>query len=773
MIATLLALLAALPWTGQDAPVERQTLDDGRTIEREVTAGADGQGVWTLLSKEGTKLASGKIERGLPTGTWRFRDDDGELRAKGPYAQGLRSGKWTFFDAQGELLAEGRYADGQRDGTWSYVGRPELSGTFRHAVEAHPAGARKSAGLTLDGRRHGRWSSWWPNGIQQLDARFIAGRPVGPWRYWHADGTFDREMYRGLDSEVDPYDLLESELRGVEALFEDEAVSGIERGDSDDAQRQPAELLPLPRVDDLDAEQEEAIQAALREFRSGTESVAEAALIDLEPNRRAVLQRLLSDLLALDLSSEADLQAGARYQILFDALGVGSFFAWEQDTKATARKRNRMQLLRLHSLCSLTADHPVFWQFDVALLAELPALRRKDVGRSLLLSPPSFAAASPSPSPTFGNKRKSHLRRAGGAGTEDALRGALDWLVRHQAPDGRWDCAGFQGQCRAETPCEGSGDRLHDVGVTGLAMMALLADGSSIDRGPHAEAVSRGLRWLVSQQRPSNGQLVAPKPGENGKQIYSWANLFENAIAARVLVRASKEVDSATLREAAQLALQFLHRARNPYGVWRYDAPPVGANDTAVTGWVVQALIEARDAGYEIEDEALAGAAAWITEVTDPATGRVGYMEAGSEPVRYRDVNDHFPASRSESLTAVGLLGRQLLGANPSESSMMGKHAELLRRHLPEWDVEGFGCDMYYWYFGTYAARRYGGDLWESWNEAMRQAVLDSQRKDGDVKGSWDPIGPWGYAGGRVYSTALMALCLEVYLEPFEPQSRR
>ena len=39
----------------------------------------------------------------------------------------------------------------------------------------------------------------------------------------------------------------------------------------------------------------------------------------------------------------------------------------------------------------------------------------------------------------------------------------------------------------------------------------------------------------------------------------------------------------------------------------------------------------------------------------------------------------------------------------------------------------------------------------------------EAQRDDGDEKGSWDPIGPWGFAGGRVYSTALMTLTLEVY----------
>ena len=30
-------------------------------------------------------------------------------------------------------------------------------------------------------------------------------------------------------------------------------------------------------------------------------------------------------------------------------------------------------------------------------------------------------------------------------------------------------------------------------------------------------------------------------------------------------------------------------------------------------------------------------------------------------------------------------------------------------------------------------------------------------------EGSWDPLDPWGEEGGRVYSTALMVLCLEVY----------
>ena len=45
----------------------------------------------------------------------------------------------------------------------------------------------------------------------------------------------------------------------------------------------------------------------------------------------------------------------------------------------------------------------------------------------------------------------------------------------------------------------------------------------------------------------------------------------------------------------------------------------------------------------------------------------------------------------------------------------------------------------------------------------MERAVVDSQRKDGDFKGSWDTDGPWAHVGGRVYTTALGVLCLEVY----------
>jgi hypothetical protein len=41
--------------------------------------------------------------------------------------------------------------------------------------------------------------------------------------------------------------------------------------------------------------------------------------------------------------------------------------------------------------------------------------------------------------------------------------------------------------------------------------------------------------------------------------------------------------------------------------------------------------------------------------------------------------------------------------------------------------------------------------------------LVPSQIEDGPNAGSWDPDMEWGGYGGRVYSTALAAMCLEVY----------
>lgn len=336
--------------------------------------------------------------------------------------------------------------------------------------------------------------------------------------------------------------------------------------------------------------------------------------------------------------------------------------------------------------------------------------------------------------------------------TETTLELALAWLDAHQDDDGRWDADEYMKHDPEEDRCEGPGHKIHDAGITGLALLAFLAEGPSAFEGKHKIAIESGLDWLVAQQDPKTGRL--------GKDA-SFAHLYDHGIGTRALCEAYAITKSEILKEAAQLAVGYVQQARNPYAAWRYDVPPIGDNDTSVTGWMILALVTAQEAGLKVDGDALEGGLAWLDKVSDPATGRAGYDTFGSLSSR-TPMNDHYPRETGEAMTGIALTCRYALGQTVEKHEIMAKHAALLRRSLPLWEPEKRGCDMYYWYYGTLALSRADSQHWKPWRAALREAVTGSQRTEGSAKGSWDPRGPWGYVGGRVYATAMMTMCLQI-----------
>jgi hypothetical protein len=77
---------------------------------------------------------------------------------------------------------------------------------------------------------------------------------------------------------------------------------------------------------------------------------------------------------------------------------------------------------------------------------------------------------------------------------------------------------------------------------------------------------------------------------------------------------------------------------------------------------------------------------------------------------------------------------------------------------------------MYYWLHGTLALHLAGGEAWLAWRDALLRTLLPAQRDDEGgpcgYRGSWDPVGPWGPDGGRVYATAAMAWALAILERP-------
>ena len=345
---------------------------------------------------------------------------------------------------------------------------------------------------------------------------------------------------------------------------------------------------------------------------------------------------------------------------------------------------------------------------------------------------------------------------------QEAVSGALDWLARHQDPDGFWDADGFRAQCTGKTRCAGRGMPLNDVGVTGLGLLAFVNAGHTIDRGHYKEVVRAGAEFLRHIQDPGDGCLV-PKEG-----LYF---MYNHAIGTLALIEVCGLSRSPELRRFAQKAVDYIHASKNTGKAWRYNNGTVNgleANDMSVTGWMVLCLVSARKFGLETHDQDLEDALKYIDFLTDPDTGRTGYMEKGTYPAREPGDENIWVYEETESITALAMLCRVLIAREidsaGSQRDALEAGAELLRRKPPRWDRHKGSIDYYYWYFGTYAMVQMEDRFWTIWHKKMVDAIVENQAREGCAKGSWPPEkDPWGDNGGRVYSTALLALCLQVY----------
>jgi hypothetical protein len=352
------------------------------------------------------------------------------------------------------------------------------------------------------------------------------------------------------------------------------------------------------------------------------------------------------------------------------------------------------------------------------------------------------------------------IGRHGGEGcrpeTESAVKAALRWLKHHQQPDGSWAAGRWSEQCRG-TPCAfekrpahwNAGSSQHDVGLSGLALLAFLGNGhTGRGSGEFQATVRKGLRWLQGQAA-ADGSIGVRGQGD---QIY------DHAVATMAICDAYFLTKDVGLHRVGQAAIDYLVAAQNPGLGWKYGVRS-GRNDTSVTGWCVLALKNARVAGLTVPDEAFEGARQWFLRGT-ASNGDTGYETPGggsSTLEECRDIFDDLPVN-----TGVSVLCRLLMGERRSADAIR-QGCKLMLERRPAWSPTGRVNNFYYWYYGTYAMFQHGGQPWHDWNEAMQQALLPSQRTDDCANGSWDADDPWSPVGGRIYATALNALTLEIY----------
>lgn len=329
-----------------------------------------------------------------------------------------------------------------------------------------------------------------------------------------------------------------------------------------------------------------------------------------------------------------------------------------------------------------------------------------------------------------------------------AIDAALQWLSKHQDEDGRWDCDSFMKHDTTGDTCDGPGNAVHDVGVTGLALLAFLASNHTLSHGAYSDNVTKAVRWLKDQQAP-NGLI-----GRNAQHDF----LYDHAIATLAIVEVYGLSDDRSLRQCAQQALDYLEIHRNPKAAWRYQ-PRDGDNDVSITTWCTAAYAAGMDFQLNVPMDAATHIAKYLDSVTDP-TGRHGYAQFGDSSARKPGEHyKRFPVGQCETMTAVGWFCRFLLGKTVETDPVMQPAADLIINKPPAF-VEA-STDYYYWFYGSLAMFQVGGEHWSTWSKQLRGALLPVQRVDGNFAGSWDPASVWGEDGGRLYVTAAATLALQ------------
>jgi hypothetical protein len=296
------------------------------------------------------------------------------------------------------------------------------------------------------------------------------------------------------------------------------------------------------------------------------------------------------------------------------------------------------------------------------------------------------------------------------ASVESMYRRGLDFLAKSQNDEGSWT--------------DGVGG---EPGVVGLCVIAFLAHGEDPNHGPFARNISKGIDYLLANQRESNG--------------YIGNSMYNHGFATLALAEAYGVVDNPKIAPALRKAVDLILSAqkRNPAGGWRYT-PDSRDADTTVSGCQLVALFGAKNAGIGVPDEAIRKGLTYMARCRS-SDGSYGYTSAGNG---------------KPTLTAIGVtclaLAKEKDGKGFTDSlNFLKDNLDFRDQHYP----------YYFEYYMSQALFHADDKAWEEWNAKNQRYLATLQR----------PNGSWPGDKGDAFNTsaALLSLALNFrYLPIYE-----
>ncbi|MCH8047674.1 MAG: hypothetical protein IID44_28605 [Planctomycetes bacterium] len=347
----------------------------------------------------------------------------------------------------------------------------------------------------------------------------------------------------------------------------------------------------------------------------------------------------------------------------------------------------------------------------------------------------------------FRGSRRAKAKSLGATkASEEAVDAALLWLAAHQLADGSWNFDHRGGECKGRCDHHGNASSA-TAAATAMALLPFLGAGHTHVEGKHQRTVAKGLYFLIGKIKPkgSIGSFWEPRARMYSQGLATLALCEATAMTLPDDQQKKRRIENPLfsnkrLAMTAQMGLNYIMDTQGPRGGWRYD--PGERGDTSVVGWQLMALKSGYLAGLKVEPRTIAGLKNFLDSVQSERGADYGYISRTKGTIATR---------------AIGLLSRMYLGW-PRQHPGLAAGAKHLAKVKPQ------RTDIYFNYYATQVLSHYGGPLWQTWNVEMRDTLVRSQSRRGHSQGSWYFADPHGsQMGGRLYSTAMAAMTLEVY----------
>ena len=260
--------------------------------------------------------------------------------------------------------------------------------------------------------------------------------------------------------------------------------------------------------------------------------------------------------------------------------------------------------------------------------------------------------------------------------------------------------------------------------------MSMLGAGYTQRTGPYKTEVRMGLDYLLKKLKvgPHGGSLIQ---GESG--------MYSHAIATIAICEAYIMTRDTSLIDTIDEARRFIESAQHKKGGWRYI--PGTKGDMTVTAWQIMALKSCEMAGFKT------GELTW-----DRAESFINSLGTSDGQYCYQH-----PDQRPRTTTAVGLLSKMYLG-EALENDQLEMSAQILAQEKPS------KTDMYFNYYATLVLSHRQDAAWDEWNVELRDYLVNTQdNSNTHQSGSRYFADKHGKVGGRLYTTAMAVMTLEVY----------